>query len=252
MGHSQEFDQAAAACPNMKKNQSARHGDPHAAQLRGEERNKLVRHCIRPRSPDSSTGSLPPPSPPLRRAGQTTPAGLLVNDDATAATTSAISEQVVLKAMSRTPRRELDETIRRQGDAAASGLMIGDELDAVGELLVGVAQRDVVDGLRSAAVFQGGCELLPGVRVDSDGEHLGMQEPALPFLLPSHLDAAHHNRALEAGAVQAFAEHFTGARDVRVRQRVGREQAKVDRRDFMRPGVGVGQGMEFRNRALPI
>ena len=89
--------------------------------------------------------------------------------------------------------------------------------------------------------FQGGFELLPGVRVDADGEHLGMQEPALLVLLPSHLDAAHHNRALEARAVQTFAEHFTGAREVRVRQRAGLEQAKVDRRDFMGSGVGVAK-----------
>jgi len=98
--------------------------------------------------------------------------------------------------MSRPPRREFDEAIRRQGDKAASGLMIANELDAVGELLGGVAQRDVIDGLRSAVVFQGGFEPLPGVRVDADGEHVGMQQPALPVFLPSNLDAPHHNRAL--------------------------------------------------------
>ena len=66
----------------------------------------------------------------------------------------------------------------------------------------------------SAALLQGRFESRPGVRVDADGEHLGMQNPALPVLLPSHLDAARHNRAIEARAVQTFAQHFTGAPDV--------------------------------------
>ena len=79
-----------------------------------------------------------------------------------------------------------------------------------------------------------------------------MQEPALPVLLPSHLDASRHNRALEARAVQTFPEHFVGAPDVRIPQKAGSEQAEVDGRDFVGPGVGVGQGMELRNRALPI
>ena len=131
--------------------------------------------------------------------------------------------------------------------------MIGHELDAVGELLVGVAQRYDPDGIRGAAVFQVGFELLPGLRGDTDGEHLGMQEPALVVLLPSHLNPARHNRTLEARAVQTFAKHFAGARKVGDRQRAGREEFEVDRRDFMGPGVlGVGQGMELRNRARPI
>ena len=134
----------------------------------------------------------------------------------------------------------------------ASGLVIRHELDAVGELLIGIAQRDGPNWVRGPTLLQGGFEPPPRIRVDADGEHLGMQEPALPVLLPSHLDASRHNRALKARAVQTFPEHFVGAPDVRIPQRVGREQAKVDGRDFMGPGAGVGQSMELRNRAQSI
>ena len=110
---------------------------------------------------------------------------LLVDDETPAATTGAIGEQEVLEAMARAPRREFDKTIRRQRNATTSESVIGHELDAVRELLVGVAWRDIVDRVRSSAVLQGDFELLPGHRVDAKGEHLGMEEPALPVLLPS-------------------------------------------------------------------
>ena len=64
--------------------------------------------------------------------------------------------------------------------------------------------------------------------------------------------SSHHDRALEAGAVQTFAKHLAGRAEVHGRERAGREQAEVDRRDFMGSDVGVGQGMELRNRARPI
>jgi len=98
------------------------------------------------------------------------------------------------------PRGEFDEAIRLQGDTVATGSMIVNELDAIGELLVGVAQQFRQDGPRGPAVLQGGFELIPSGYVDADGEHVGMQEPPLPILLPGHLDPTHHNRVLEAGA----------------------------------------------------
>ena len=78
---------------------------------------------------------------------------LLIDDELAATPTSAISEQEVFEAISRLPRREFDEAIRRRNETT-SGLVIGHELDAVGELFVGIAQRDYVDGTPSAAVFQ--------------------------------------------------------------------------------------------------
>ncbi len=149
--------------------------------------------------------------PQLRCArGQRSAQVLLINDKSAAATTGAISEQKVLEAMGRAPRREFDETIRGQRNATTSGSVIGHELDAVGELLVGVTQLDDLNGFRGAAVSQGGFEPPPGVRVDAHGEHLGMEEPALPVVLPSNLDSPHHNRAREARAVETFPKHFAG------------------------------------------
>src|SRR5277367_1924662 len=84
--------------------------------------------------------------------------GLLVDDDATAGTRDAVNEQEVLEAIARTPRREFDETIRLQGHTLATGSMIVNELDAVGELLVGIPQRLRHDGPRGSAVLQGGFE----------------------------------------------------------------------------------------------
>ena len=46
---------------------------------------------------------------------------LLVDDKSAAATTGAISEQEVVEAISRPPRREFDKAIRRQGDARRPG-----------------------------------------------------------------------------------------------------------------------------------
>jgi hypothetical protein len=120
------------------------------------------------------------------------------------------------------------------------------------ELLIGIAQRHDVDGVRGVAVLQSGFEPSPGSRIDPNGEHVDMQEPALPPFLPSGLDAAHHNRASEAGAVQTFAQHLTGAPKVRIRQRVRVELVEIDGRDLMLPYVRVGQGMELSNRAHPI
>jgi hypothetical protein len=130
---------------------------------------------------------------------------LLIDDQAPAATTGTIGEQEVVEAMSRPPRREFDEAIPRQGDGAASGLMVRHELGAVGELLVGIAQRDGPNWIRGPALLQSGFEPLPRVRVDADGEQMGVEEPTLPLRLSSHLDAARQNRALEARAVQALA-----------------------------------------------
>jgi hypothetical protein len=87
--------------------------------------------------------------------------------------------------------------------------------------LVGVAQQLHPDRVVGATVFQGGFQSLPGVRIDANREHLGMQEPALVVLLPGHFNPARQNRTLEARAVQTFAKHFAGAEEVCIRQRVG-------------------------------
>ena len=130
--------------------------------------------------------------------------------------------------------------------------MIGNELDAIRELLIGVAQQFRHDWPRGSAVLQSRLELLPSDFVDADGVHVGVHDPPLPILLPSHLDSAHQNPILEARAVQALAEHLTDARGVCVRERAGPQEAQVDGGDLMGPDVGVGWGVELGNWACPI
>jgi hypothetical protein len=171
-----------------KEGEPSQHGDTHAARSQCDQR-------INPRCVGTSPArSLRHQQIEVDAVGQ--------GDEAARTTRRRLGDRrdEGHRRRTRSPRSDSANTTprARRDDPASRGHACdrvddSQQLDAIGELLIGVGQQFRHDGPRGSAVRQGRFELLPGDLVDADGEHLSMHEPALPP--PARLPRSHPPQA---------------------------------------------------------